>query len=118
MASSRFELVQDGEGKFHFHLRSPDGNALLRSLGCDSKIMAQNEVIHARTSLRDAARMVPHHGDDGEHFVVLKDRDGSVLARSPQVHTVDELSSLADLIRTCGSTAPIVDLTRRRAEGA
>ncbi|MEO6593461.1 MAG: hypothetical protein ABIP94_01765 [Planctomycetota bacterium] len=116
--ATRFELVLETGGKFHFLLRSPDGEVLLRSLAGDSKIMAQNELLHARNALRDDARLVPHEGEDGSRFLIVKDRDGSVLARSPKVNTAAELHALTEQIRHAGQGAPVIDLTKRRAHDA
>ncbi|HEX5051560.1 MAG TPA: hypothetical protein VFZ65_07310 [Planctomycetota bacterium] len=116
--ATRFELLLEPSGKFHFLLRSPDGGVLLRSLAGDSKIMSQNELLHARNALRDDSRLVPHEAEDGSHFLVVKDRDGSVLARSPSVGSAAELEAMTDQIRAAGQGAPVIDLTKRRAQGA
>ena len=82
--STRFEVVLEHDNTYFFQLRMDDGSVILRSLGSDSKIMTQNEVLHLRNSLRDDSRLVPHDGDDGSFFLVVKDRDGTVLARTPR----------------------------------
>jgi hypothetical protein len=110
---ARFEISQDTDGRFHFQLRASDGSVLLNSLPGDSKIMAQNEILHARNAVRDPERIVPHHAQDG-HFLVLKDRDGSVLARSPRVDSAAALDALAVQIRDAASAAGLVDTTKRK----
>lgn len=114
--ASRFELVLDEAGKFHFQLRSPDGDILLRSIGCDGKIKAQTGVLHVRSALRDAARSGPHTEADGSHWVVVKEADGSLLARSVRVADEAAAQALLARIRAISDTAPIIDLTKRRAE--
>ena len=53
--ATRFELVLDDAGKFHFQLRGPDGDVLLRSVGCNGKIGAQTGVLHVRNAPSPAA---------------------------------------------------------------
>ena len=112
---ARFELVSDSTGKFHFDLRAPDGGVLLSSLPCDSKIAVEDDLIRARNALRDASRIVAHHRADDRHFVVIKARDGSVLARSAQVASDSQLTELTDQICAAAANAPLADLTVRLA---
>lgn len=114
----RFELVVDPSGKFHFQLRAPDGGVLLQGLSCDSRIMAQNEVLHTRNSLQDEARVIGHVADDGTRFVVVKDQDGTVLARSPHVGSQTLLEELLAKIRNAAVSAPLVDLSKRKLHDA
>jgi len=116
--ATRFELVLDDAGKFHFQLRSPDGDVLLRSVGCDGKIKAQTAVLHVRSAMRDPARSELHTEADGSHGVVVKEADGSLLARSARVADAAAGQALLERIRNISDTAPIIDLTKRRAETA
>jgi len=109
--SARFELVFDGSGKFHFDLRAPEGNVLLSGLPCESKVMVEDDVLRARNALRDDSRMVAHHVDNGRHFVVIKARNGTVLARSPQVTSDAQLTELIERIHLAAAHAPLADLT-------
>lgn len=113
--AARFEVVLDGGGRFHFQLCAPDGDVLLTSLPEASKIMVQNSVLNARNSLRDPERMVAHNAEDG-HFGVLKDRHGEVLARTPRVASAEALEELLERVRVAGTSAPLVDRTKRRSE--
>jgi uncharacterized protein YegP (UPF0339 family) len=116
--SIRFELVQDSSSKFHFQLRAEDGSVMLLGLPCDNKLAAQNELQHTRSSLRDAARVVEHLANDQSRFVVVKDEDGSVLARSQHVPSASHLTTLVEAIRLAASGAPLVDLCKRRISAA
>ena len=109
---ARFELVIDDRGKFHFDLRAPEGAVLLSGLPCDSKVMVEDEILRARNALRDASRIVAHHSDISRHFVVIKARNGSVLARSPQVESDGKLMELTEQICAAAASAPIADLTQ------
>ncbi len=111
--ATRFELVLE-QDKYTFQLRTSDGRVLLKGLGSPSKIMTQNEILHVRSALRDPQHLVPHHDGD-RHFVVVKDTDGSVLARSPQFATEGELTDLMPQILAVTGAAPIVDLSKRAA---
>jgi len=110
---TRFEVVLEHDDTFFFQLRTADGEVVLRSLGSPSKIMTQNELLHLRTAIRDDSRWINHEARDGSHFVVIKDKDGSVLARSYQTKSPRELDEAKRLIVDAG-TAPVVDLSRRR----
>lgn len=116
--ATRFELVLDDAGKVHFQLRSPEGEILLRSVGCDGKIKAQTGVLHVRSALRDPDRSGPQSEADGSHFVVVKEGDGSLLARSVRVADAAGATALLERIRSISDTAPIIDLTKRRVEAA
>ena len=110
--NARFELVSDDPGRFFFRLLDRTGRLLLTGLPCEGKIAAQSEVLHARNSIRAADRFVSHRADDGSHFVVLKDKDGSVLAKSATMATEAELTALIAQATALGGAAPLVDLTR------
>lgn len=116
--SIRFELVQDPGHKFHFQLRAEDGSVMLQGLPCDNKLAAQNELQHTRSSLRQPERVVEHTANDQSRFLVVKDEDGSVLARSQHVPSATLLDKLADAIRTAAAGAPLVDLCKRRISAA
>jgi uncharacterized protein YegP (UPF0339 family) len=109
--ATRFELVLDHE-KFRFVLRAADGQVLLNGLPGTSKIMVQNDILHLRSALRDGANLVPHRAADGSCFLTVKDKDGAVLARSPQVATDAALAEMAQAIPALAAKAPIVDLTK------
>lgn len=114
MPTTRFELVSDHD-HLTFNLRTAEGQVLLTGLGAKSKIMVQNEVLHVRNSLRDPSHLVAHEAPDGSHWFVLKDADGSVLARSPHVTTKAALDELRLRILAVAASAPIVDLIKRTA---
>lgn len=115
---ARFELVLDPRGKFHFDLRAPEGVVLLSGLPCDSKMMVEDEILRARNALRDASRIVAHHADSSRHFVVLKARNGSVLARSTPVESDGQLTQLTEQICKAAASAGIADLTTKRPESS
>jgi hypothetical protein len=110
--ATRFELVVDHDKTF-FQLVDKDGGVLLRSLGSTSKIMTQNEIQHLRRTLRDASHLVTHRGPDDHCFVVAKDQDGTVLARSPQVANEASLRELTNRVFAVYADAPIIDKTKR-----
>ncbi len=110
---TRFELVLEHEDTFIFQLRTEDGDIVLRGLGSNSKIMTQNELLHLRRAAKDVARLVPHVGSDGSHFLIIKDDDGSVLARSSKTKSKPELDAMTEFILQA-TDSPMIDLTKRR----
>lgn len=116
--ATRFELVLDDAGKFHFQLRGPDAAILLRSIGCDGRIKAQTGVLHVRSALRDPARSVTRGEADGAYSVVVSEADGSLLARSAKCDSEAAAQQLLADIRKVSDTAPIIDLTKQRARPA
>lgn len=110
--ANRFELTVDHDQIF-FQLRAATGEVLLRSLGSNSKIMTQNEILHLRRALQSPQQLVNHQAADGSHFLVVKDKDGSVLAKSPHVDNLAHLRELTDKVLAIYAGAPIVDLTKR-----
>jgi len=112
--SIRFELVLDHD-KVNFQLRGDGGRTLLAGLPGTSKIMLQNAILHVRSALRDSHNLVPHRSADGRHFLAVKDKDGSILAKSPHVATPGEVEELAHTILAVAGKAPIVDMTKHTA---
>jgi hypothetical protein len=110
--ANRFELVVEHDQVF-FQLRAASGEVLLRSLGSSSKIMTQNEVLHLRRALQDPSHLHNHQGADGSHFVVIKEENGTVLAKSPHVSSLQHLEELTRTVLAICQKAPIVDLTKR-----
>jgi uncharacterized protein YegP (UPF0339 family) len=113
--ANRFELVVDHDKTF-FELKDKDGHTLLRSLGSASKIMTQNEIQHLRKALRDRSHLVAHQGKDGSWFVVVKEDNGTVLARSPHVPDDPALQTLIDHVMEIFASAPIIDKTKRQQQ--
>ena len=111
--ATRFELVLEHEDTFIFQLRTNDGDIVLRGLGSNSKIMTQNELLHLRKAVKDNSQLVPHVGSDDSHFLIIKDGDGSVLARSSKMKSKPELDRLTEFIMEAADS-PIIDLTKRR----
>tara|TARA_R110002072_G_scaffold4174_5_gene29510 strand:- start:13350 stop:13706 length:357 start_codon:yes stop_codon:yes gene_type:complete len=107
---TRFELVHE-HNDYIFQLRTKDGDVVLRGLGSDSKIMTQNELLHLRRAVKDESHLVPHVSDDGSHFLIIKDSDGSVLARSSKTNSKSEFEALTKVI-VDAIDAPIIDLTK------
>jgi hypothetical protein len=110
--ANRLELVAEHDQVF-FQLRTAGGEVLLKSLGSRSKIMTQNEILHLRRALQDPSHLVNHQAADGSHFLVIKDKDGSVLAKSPHVSSLQTLQELTHQVIALCPSAPIVDLTKR-----
>jgi hypothetical protein len=111
----RFELVTE-QDRVYFQLQKPTGPLLLKSLGSKSKIMTQNEIAHLRATLQEPSHLVPHEAADGTRFLVVKDKDGSVLAKSPHVPDASSMAALRQEILQAANTASIVDLTKRHAQ--
>jgi hypothetical protein len=109
--NARYELVTDPQGRFCFRLIDREGRVILSGLPSAGKIAAQSDILHARNSIRAGDRLVTHEAG-GKHFVVLKDKDGSVLGRSPQVDSPEGLTALVALLGELGAQAPLVDATR------
>lgn len=110
--ATRYEIVHDNDA-FHFQLRLADGDVVLRGLDSTSKIMVQNEILHLRNALRDDSGMVPHQDEQGRHFVIVKDRDGTVLARSKRVADEAALEALTEVLLGAAHAA-IIDLAKSR----
>lgn len=114
---TRFELVLEHEDTFIFQLRTKDGDVVLRGLGSNSKIMTQNELLHLRRAVKDDSHLVPHVDNDGSHFLIIKDSDGSVLARSSMVKSKPELDSLTEFILGAIDSS-MIDLTKHRSHAS
>jgi len=114
---TRFEIVLEHDDTFFFQLRTADGEVVLRSLGSNSKIMTQNEILHLRKAILDDSHLVAHVSEDGAHFLIIKDDDGSVLARSSRTKSKVELDALTKTILDAASS-PMIDLTKKHRSHA
>lgn len=114
--ATRFEVVHEHD-EFLFQLRTADGEVVLRSLGSPSKIMTQNEILHLRSAIKEDSHFVPHEAKDGTHFLVLKDKDGSVLAKTDHVASAAQLDQIKATIVAAGG-APMIDLTKKHRSHA
>lgn len=115
--ATRFELVLEHEDTFFFQLRTKEGDVVLRGLGSNSKIMTQNELLHLRKAVKDNSQLVPHVSSDDAHFLIIKDVDNSVLARSSKMRSKSELNALTTLIVEAADS-PMIDLTKRRSHAS
>ena len=109
--ANRYEIVWEHDA-FFFRLRMADGEVVLRGLGSPSKIMVQNEILHLRNALRDPSHLIAHESDNGERFIVVKDRDRSVLARSKRVNGGAAMRELVGELLGAAH-APIIDLAKQ-----
>ncbi len=110
--SAKFEIVQDDHGRFCFRLIDADETMLLTGLPNSGKIAVQGDVQRTRQSIRAADRFHPHTAHDGSLFAVLKDKNGSVLARSRVVAQQPELDGLLQRIGAIAGDAPLLDHAR------
>lgn len=112
--ATRFELVAEDD-QVHFQLRGADGSVLVKDVGGSSgRIGAQNGILHLRRAVQDPTHMVEHRGKDGSRFLVIKEANGDVIARSAHVDSPERLAALAREIPIAAANAPIIDLTRQR----
>ncbi len=110
--STKFEIVQDDQGRFCFRLLDGQQHVLLTGLPSKGKVAVQLEVQHARQAIRAGDRFVAHTDHGGEHFVVLKDKDGSVLAKSPHFAVRADVDALIAAVAASAPGAPLVDHAR------
>ena len=110
--NARFELICDDSDRIHFRLLDTEGHPLLTGGPTNGKITAQNEVLHARSAIKDE-RFLPQ-SDNGKHYVILQDKDGSDLAKSCKVDSEAEIPALLTAIRECGAAMAIIDHTKKR----
>jgi len=110
--ATRFEVIHTDDDTFSFQLRNADGEVVVRSLGSSSKIMTQNELLHLRSAIRSSTELIWHTAPDGSHFFVVKDKDGSVLAKSMKKRSRDELDTIQHQLVEAES-APMIDLCKR-----
>lgn len=114
--ATRFEITLTEEGSFRFQLRAGSGDLLLRGATSSSKIMTQNRILHLRSALRDPARFEAHRNVDGSSFVIVRDNDGSALARSRPA-TDEATRRELELTLTAAAEAPMIDLTKHHRAG-
>jgi uncharacterized protein YegP (UPF0339 family) len=104
---TKFELISDEQGHCGFVLKADDGSTLLRGVAAAGRSTVQTEIAHVRKAVKDVHLFVPHRADDGA-FVVLKDRDGSVLAKTPHVPPA-HLLGMVQKIRYEAPEAPVFE---------
>jgi hypothetical protein len=109
---TRFEVVLMHDDTFFFQLRTADGEVVLRSLGSPSKVMTQNELLHLRTAIKEDPQWIQHQTKDGASFFIIKDKDGSVLAKTIHTKTHAELNALKETALEARA-APMIDMCKK-----
>lgn len=77
-----FELKQASNGQFMFNLRAGNGEIILTSPIYKTRIHAEEAIGSVRVSAPLDARYERRIANPGEHYFVLKNAAGEVLARS------------------------------------
>ena len=104
-----FDLTADEQGRYWFTLKGTEGEPLLVGLKSAGRIPAGIDVLHVRKAVRDIHHFVPHLASDGA-FVVLKDTNGEVLAKSPHVPK----QTLKALVAKIQDLAPVAGIHEER----
>lgn len=104
-----FDLTADEQGRFWFTLKGTEGEPLLVGLKSNGRIPAGIDVLHVRKAVRDIHHFIPHLASDGA-FVVLKDTNGEVLAKSPHVPK----QTLKALVAKIQDLAPVAGIHEDR----
>jgi uncharacterized protein YegP (UPF0339 family) len=113
----KFEIFQDGDGKFSFQLRSGEATTLLIGEPYAGKLNAQNAVSRVRSAIDKPERLVPQE-HSGHHCFALHGDKGEILARTPKTTAAGDHAVTAAALSEAIRAARLVDLTSKGRRGA
>ena len=79
---SKFQIMKAKNGKFYFHLLSPNGEVILSSQMYASKVTAKKGIASVQANAADLDQYEVRTNKAGEHYFVLKAKNQQVIGNS------------------------------------
>ena len=79
---SKFQIMKSKDGKFYFHLLSPNGEVILSSRMYASKVTAKKGIASMQSNAADLDQYELRTNKTGEHYCVLKAKNQQVIGNS------------------------------------
>lgn len=79
---SKFQIMKSKDGKFYFHLLSPNGEVILISQMYASKVTAKKGIASVQANAADLDQYEVRTNKTGEHYFVLKAKNQQVIGSS------------------------------------
>jgi uncharacterized protein YegP (UPF0339 family) len=105
---AKFEISKSRSG-FSFNLVGPNGKTIISSEGYSTKLGAQIGIASVKKNARKEANYVTGKSRNGEHYFVLKSRNGRVIGKSETYKTEASLKTGIAAVKKSAGTAASVD---------
>ncbi|MDX1583603.1 MAG: YegP family protein [Thermoanaerobaculia bacterium] len=80
--AGKYRVYEGSGGKTYFQLKAPNGQVILQSQGYAKKASAMNGIESVRKNSKDDSSFDRKQAKNGEHYFVLKAKNGQVIAQS------------------------------------
>lgn len=108
----KFELLRGKSGKFHFNLKSSNGQIILSSQMYKSIGSAKNGINSVRNNSGSAEKFDRRKTKDGQPYFVLKAANGIVIGKSETYNSDSSMENGIKSVQKNGPEARLVDNTK------
>lgn len=109
--AGKFEIKKAKNGKFHFNLKSGNGQIILSSQMYATRKSAENGIESVRKNSADDSRFERKAGKDGSPFFVLKSGNGQQIGKSELYSTKTAMENGVESVKKNAPDAKVVDAT-------
>lgn len=109
--AAKFEIKEGKNGKFHFNLKSGNGQIILSSQMYKSRKSAENGIQSIKTNSSDESRFERREGKNGKPYFIIKAKNGLEVGRSQMYTSNSGMENGIKSVMTNAPNASIVDTT-------
>lgn len=109
--ASKFTISKAKNGKFHFNLKSGNGEIVLASQGYKSRSGCKNGIESVRTNGAIADRFEEKQAKNGKAYFVLKAGNGQVVGQSQMYSDARSCRAGISSVKKSAKSAKLVDET-------
>ena len=106
-----FEIFQSKGGKYHFRLKSSNGQTVLSSQGYAQKTGAKNGIESVRKNVVREGGIERFEGKNGQHYFRVKATNGQTVASSEGYASARGAANGISSVKKNAAAATVVDQT-------
>jgi uncharacterized protein YegP (UPF0339 family) len=107
--AAKFEIKKGKNGKFHFNLKSGNGQVILSSQMYGTRSSAENGINSVKKNSQNEALFERREGKNGKPYFIIKSGNGQEIGRSQMYSSKAGLENGINSVKTNAPTAEIVD---------
>ncbi|MEM1042027.1 MAG: YegP family protein [Bacteroidota bacterium] len=108
---AKFEIYKSKGGKFHFRLKSSNGQTTLTSQGYAAKPSAKNGIESAKKNMNRDGGTELFEGKGGKHYFRIKSTNGQTVASSQGYASARGAVNGLSAVQKSAGDAEVVDTT-------